>query len=209
MTDAHRPTLTAELLLDDLSEVERDRAKRVESVLGALAGAAVEADATATFPASHVATLSDAGLLGLVVPEAFGGLGGGLRDLAAATFAMGTVCPSTALAFFFHSRPRRGGCSRSRPSTRACSTTTSERWSSRSPARSSRRLGTDGRWMANFASESVKSSAANISISTAAVPAVRDGVTGWSLSGCEVVRLRDRRCRRLSRHGEVPGRRDR
>ena len=183
MTDAHRPTLTAELLLDDLSEVERDRAKRVESVLGALAGAAVEADATATFPVSHVATLSDAGLLGLVVPEAFGGLGGGLRDLAAATFAMGTVCPSTALAFFFHSSSASRGLL-PLEAIEAGLFDDDERAVVEPFARKIlTRLGTDGRWMANFASESVKSSAANISISTAAVPAVRDGVTGWSLSG--------------------------
>ena len=67
----------------------------------ALRDAAVEADRLAEFPMQHVKTLSEAGLLGLVVPERFGGLGGGLRDLAAATFAMGTACPSTALAYFF------------------------------------------------------------------------------------------------------------
>ena len=57
---------------------------------------------TARFPVGHVQLLREAGLLGLVVPEEFGGLGGTLRDLAAATFAMGTACPSTALAYFFH-----------------------------------------------------------------------------------------------------------
>ena len=76
--------MTAALLFDDLTPAEVARAERVESVLPALAAAAVEADRTATFPVSHVATLGDAGLLGLVVPERFGGLGGGLRDLTAA-----------------------------------------------------------------------------------------------------------------------------
>ena len=80
---------------------ERSRAERVESVLPALRDAAAEADRLAEFPMQHVKTLSEAGLLGLVVPEEYGGLGGGLRDLAAATFAMGTACPSTALAYFF------------------------------------------------------------------------------------------------------------
>ena len=41
-------------------------------------------------------------LFGLAIPEEYGGLGGSLRDLAGATFAMGTACPSTALAYFFH-----------------------------------------------------------------------------------------------------------
>lgn len=54
------------------------------------------------FPLSHIALLREAGLMGLIVPEEHGGLGGTLRDLAAATYAMGTACPSTALAYFFH-----------------------------------------------------------------------------------------------------------
>ncbi len=49
------------------------------------------------FDPANVATLSEAGLLGLVIPESYGGLGGGLRDWAAACFAIGTVCPSTGL----------------------------------------------------------------------------------------------------------------
>lgn len=175
--------LTAGLLLDDLTPAERDRAKRVEAVLPALAAAAVEADRTATFPVEHVATLSDAGLLGLVVPERFGGLGGGLRDLTAATFAMGTVCPSTALAFFFHnSSASRGllpleavGAGLFEGEEAAEVIAFAEKVLTR--------LGTEGRWMANFASESAKSSSANISISTSAEAATRDGVRGWVLNG--------------------------
>ena len=45
------------------------------------------------------------------------------------------------------------------------------------------RLGTQGRWMANFASESVKSEASAITLATRAQPAVRDGVDGWVLNG--------------------------
>jgi len=175
--------LIAGLLLDDLTPAERDRAKRVEAVLPALAAAAVEADRTATFPVEHVATLSDAGLLGLVVPERFGGLGGGLRDLTAATFAMGTVCPSTALAFFFHnSSASRGllpleavGAGLFEGEEAAEVIAFAEKVLTR--------LGTEGRWMANFASESAKSSSANISISTSAEAATRDGVRGWVLNG--------------------------
>jgi len=176
-------TLTAQWLLDDLTEAERDRAKRVESILPVLADAAVEADRTATFPLSHVATLSDAGLLGLVVPEEFGGLGGGLRDLAAATFAMGTVCPSTALAFFFHSSSASRGLL-PLEAVEAGLFDDDERAIVEPFARKIlTRLGTEGRWMANFASESAKSSTANISISTAAEPATRDGVEGWVING--------------------------
>ena len=94
--------LTVERLVERLSPAERDRAERVESVLPKVAALAASADRAGAFPREHVVTFREAGLLGLVVPEAYGGLGGGLRDLAGATFAIGTVCPSTALTFFFH-----------------------------------------------------------------------------------------------------------
>ncbi len=175
--------LTAGLLLDDLTPEERERAKRVESVLPALADAAVEADRTATFPVSHVVTLSDAGLLGLVVPERFGGLGGGLRDLTAATFAMGSVCPSTALAFFFHNSSASRGLLPLEAVEAGLFTGDDAVEVIAFAEKILTRLGTEGRWMANFASESAKSSSANISISTAADRATRDGVEGWSLNG--------------------------
>ena len=94
--------LTAEFLFDDLTPAERTRAERVESILPELRTHAEEADASGRFYEPHRETLAKAGLLGLVIPEEYGGLGGNLRDLAAATFAMGTACPSTALAYFFH-----------------------------------------------------------------------------------------------------------
>ena len=94
--------LTAQALVERMSDAEIERARRVESVLPALKEHAREVDAKGEFERSHVSTLSEAGLLGLIVPEEYGGLGGGLRDLAGATFAMGTACPSTALAYFFH-----------------------------------------------------------------------------------------------------------
>ncbi|HSG42847.1 MAG TPA: acyl-CoA dehydrogenase family protein [Anaerolineales bacterium] len=94
--------LTAEFLFDDLTPAERTRAERVESILTELRDHAEEADSSGRFYEPHRETLANAGLLGLVIPEAYGGLGGNLCDLAAATFAMGTACPSTALAYFFH-----------------------------------------------------------------------------------------------------------
>ena len=94
--------LTGEILVEQMTDEEKERAEKVESVLPLFKEHAAEADLKCEFYRPHVKTLSDAGLFGLIVPKEFGGLGGGLRDLAAATFALGTACPSTALAYFFH-----------------------------------------------------------------------------------------------------------
>lgn len=168
-----------ELLVEDMTPAERARAARVDEVLPALRDAAVEVDATGEFHLPHVKTLSDAGLLGLIIPEEYGGLGGGLRDLAAATFAMGTACPSTALAFFFHCSSASRGLlalealdaglfdDDEAPVVRAFA------------EKVLRRMGTEGKWLANFASESVKSSSAAISIATEA----KRTEGGWLISG--------------------------
>ena len=174
---------TAALLLEDLTPQEVERARLVDSVLPALAAAAVEADLTGTFPITHVRTLADAGLLGLVVPEEFGGLGGGLRDLAGATFAMGTACPSTALAFFFQCSSASRGLLPLEALDAGLFNGDEADIVRAFAIRLLGRLGHDRRWMANFASESTKSSAASITISTEALAAVRDGVNGWELSG--------------------------
>src|SRR6478752_3729379 len=99
-TSSRKPI--ASLLVERMTDAELARAERVESVLPALREAAREADAKGEFHRLHLDTFRKAALTGLIVPEAFGGLGGTLRDLAGATFALGTACPSTALAFFFH-----------------------------------------------------------------------------------------------------------
>ncbi|WP_067831780.1 acyl-CoA dehydrogenase family protein [Actinomadura kijaniata] len=171
-------TLTGERLVETMTDAERARAERVEAVLPALRAAAASADAAAEFPSPHVALLREAGLLGLVVPERFGGLGGGLRDLAAATYAMGGACPSTALAFFFHNTSASRGLlplealdaglfdADEAPVVRAFAEKVLTRMAG-------------GTWMANFASEEVKSSSANIAIATSARPAGG----GWVLEG--------------------------
>ncbi len=173
------PTLTAERLLEDMSDAERARAERVESVLPALRDAAAEADRLGEFHRPHVDLLSKADLLGLIVPQAYGGLGGGLRDLAAATFAMGSACPSTALAFFFHCSSASRGLlplealdaglfgDEDAPTVRAFA------------EKVLHLMGTEAKWLANFASESVKSSQAKIAIATTATPV--DG--GYRLDG--------------------------
>jgi alkylation response protein AidB-like acyl-CoA dehydrogenase len=171
--------LTAELFLEDLTAAERERARRVEAVLPALRAHAVESDAKAEFHRPHVQTLAEAGLLGLIIPADYGGLGGGLRDLTAATFAMGTACASTALAYFFHCSSASRGLlgleaieaglfdADEAPVVRAFA------------EKVLHKMGRERKWLANFASESNKTSKARVTISTEAVRA--DG--GWVLNG--------------------------
>ncbi|MBS4751440.1 acyl-CoA dehydrogenase family protein [Nocardioides sp. zg-ZUI104] len=171
--------LTAERLLTDLTPAERARMERVESILPAVAAAAEEADAIGAFPAGHVKLLADAGLLGLVVPEEYGGLGGGLRDLAATTYAIGTVCGSTALSFFFH-------CSASSRGMLPLAALDAGHYSDEEAPevrafaeKVLTRMGAEKKMLANFASEAVKASNANVLISTTATKV--DG--GWMLNG--------------------------
>ncbi len=173
--------LTAEILIDDMSPAERERAERVESVLPALRQNAEAMDHDGFLNPENVRILSDAGLLGLVVPEEYGGLGGGLRDWAAASFAIGTVCPSTGLCYFFHNTSASRGTlalaaleagkfnAEEAPVVRAFS------------EKLLRLMGAEGQWMANFASEDVKSEKAAITIQTTAKKV--DG--GWLLNGAK------------------------
>lgn len=171
--------LTGEQFVEGMSEAEKSRAQRVEDVLPALKEVAVEVDRSGEFHKPHIKTLSDAGLLGLIIPEQYGGLGGGLRDLAAATFAIGSVCPSTALTYFFHCSSASRGLlalealdaglfnDEEAPVVRAFA------------EKVLHTMGRDGLWLANFASEAVKSEKAAITISTKA--SKTDG--GYLLNG--------------------------
>jgi alkylation response protein AidB-like acyl-CoA dehydrogenase len=171
--------LTGEIILEDMTPRERANAQKVEDVLPILRASAQSVDIGGAFNLEHVKTLSQAGLLGLVVPVAYGGLGGSLRDLCAATFAMGTACPSTALAYFFH-------CSSSSRGLLALEAIEAGLFSAEEAPivkafaeKVLYTMGRDGKWLANFASESVKSEKAAITISTKAVPT--DG--GYLITG--------------------------
>lgn len=171
--------LFCELLIEDMSPAERERAERVESILPTLRERAAETDKKGEFNPDNVRLLSEAGLLGLVVPEAYGGLGGGLRDWAAACFAIGSVCPSTGLAYFFHNTSAsRGNLALAAieaglfpeeqvPQVKAFA------------EKVLYTMGRDGKWLANYASESVKSEKSAITITTTAKKV--DG--GWELNG--------------------------
>lgn len=171
--------LTAEVLLPDLTPAERRRMERVESVLPAIAAAAQQADALGAFPEGHAKLLADAGLLGLVVPEEFGGLGGGLRDLAATTYALGTVCGSTALAYFFHCSASSRGMLPLAAVEAGLYTDDEVPVVRQFAEKVLRRMGAEKMMLANFASEAVKASNANVLISTTAT--ATEG--GWLLNG--------------------------
>ena len=171
--------LTAEHLIEDPSPDERAILERVEAVLPALAERAGDMDQRGYLATDNVRLLGEAGLLGLVVPKEYGGLGGALRAWAGACFAIGTVCPSTALAYFFHlTSASRGNLSLAavaaglydrdeEPVVRAFADKVLYT------------MGRDRKWLANFASESVKSEAAAITITTRASRV--EG--GWELNG--------------------------
>ena len=176
---------TGEHLVERMSAAERARADCVQAILPAVREQAVEVDRSGEFCRDHVKTFAEAGLLGLIVPEAYGGMGGSLRDLAAATFAIGTVCPSTALAFFFH-------CSAASRGTLVLDALEAGLFNE-DEAPAVRRfgekvltaMGRNRMWLANFASESIKSERAAITIGTTAKP-VRGGhvLSGVKTFGC-------------------------
>ena len=171
--------LTAEQLIEDYSPEERAMMQRVEDILPVLAARSADMDHESYLDLANVETLSESGLLGLVAPKEYGGLGGGLRVWAGACFAIGTVCPSTALAYFFHlTSASRGNLSLQAldaglfsddeaPKVRAFA------------EKILLTMGRDRKWLANFASESVKSEASAITITTKAAKV--EG--GWQLNG--------------------------
>jgi alkylation response protein AidB-like acyl-CoA dehydrogenase len=171
--------LTGQLLVEDMTADERRRAALVESVLPVLREHAAEADALCEFYRPHVKTLSDAGLLGLIVPEKFGGLGGTLRDLAAATFALGTACPSTALAYFFHCSSASRGLLGLEAIEAGLFNDVEAPLVRAFAKKVLTKMGREGKWLANFASESNKTSKARVTISTEALKT--EG--GWLLNG--------------------------
>jgi isovaleryl-CoA dehydrogenase len=61
-----------------------------------------EVDRKRRYPKEGLAALGKAGLMGVLVPEPHGGLGGSLTDLAQACEALGWGCASTAMCFLMH-----------------------------------------------------------------------------------------------------------
>ncbi len=68
-----------------------------------VAPSAVAVDRNRAFPQESLDALADGGWFGLLVPEEFGGHGGGLVALAQACEELGSACASTAMVFLMHS----------------------------------------------------------------------------------------------------------
>ena len=63
---------------------------------------AARVDLDAAFPRQSIAALGERGLLGLTIPAAYGGLGHGMRTMAATIDAVAQRCPSTAMVYLMH-----------------------------------------------------------------------------------------------------------
>ncbi len=86
--------------LDPAQQAVVDRVRAVAD--DAIAPHADDVDARGRFPAEAVKALGDAGLLGLTVPPAYGGLGHGPRVMAAALDEVAQRCASTAMVYLMH-----------------------------------------------------------------------------------------------------------
>ena len=85
-----------------LSEKQQELIALAESLGSAFATRAEKYDREASFPFENYADLKQAGLLGLCVPERFGGIGADLRTYALVSATLGKYCGATALTFNMH-----------------------------------------------------------------------------------------------------------
>lgn len=171
--------LTAQHLVEDYTADELAMLEVVDSILPVLAERSAAMDREGYLNPENVKTLSDAGLLGLVVPKVYGGMGGDLRVWAGACFAIGTVCPSTALAYFFHLTSASRGTLTLKALDAGLFDESEAPVARAFAEKVLYSMGRDGLWMANFASESVKSEGSAITITTQACKV--EG--GWELTG--------------------------
>ena len=85
-----------------LDEKQKELIAIAENLGPAFAGRAARYDREASFPFENYADLREAGLLGLCVPEKFGGRGADLRTYAIVSATLGKYCGATALTFNMH-----------------------------------------------------------------------------------------------------------
>ena len=85
-----------------LTEKQRELISLAESLGPAFAVRAGRYDREASFPFENYAELKAAGLLGLCVPERYGGRGADLRTYSLVSATLGKYCGATALTFNMH-----------------------------------------------------------------------------------------------------------
>ncbi len=86
----------------ELDERQRELVAAVEALGPRFAERAARYDREASFPHENYADLREAGLLGLCVPEAYGGRGADLKTYAIVSATLGKYCGATALTFNMH-----------------------------------------------------------------------------------------------------------
>ncbi|BBZ18751.1 Rv1679 family acyl-CoA dehydrogenase [Mycolicibacterium gadium] len=74
----------------------------VKQVVDVAAGNAEQVDADGAFPAAAIDALRGSGLLGLILPEAVGGLGAGPLEFIEVVRELATACGSTAMVYLMH-----------------------------------------------------------------------------------------------------------
>ncbi|MDT0266098.1 acyl-CoA dehydrogenase family protein [Streptomyces sp. DSM 44915] len=79
-----------------------DAATLVDGMLPTLRDRAAEVDRAAAFPEDNLNLLRENGLLGLLVPADYGGLGGGLADLTDLAQRLAGACLSTGMIWAMH-----------------------------------------------------------------------------------------------------------
>jgi alkylation response protein AidB-like acyl-CoA dehydrogenase len=93
----------------------RDRALLLVRELGpGFAGRAAGYDRETSFPFENYAELREAGMLGLCIPERYGGMGAGFQDYMHVSAELARFCPMTALTYNMHSQTRSGRASADR-----------------------------------------------------------------------------------------------
>ncbi len=85
-----------------LAPKQRELIELAESLGPAFAKRAEKHDREASFPFENYADLRKSGLLGLCVPESFGGKGADLKTYALVSATIGKYCGATALTFNMH-----------------------------------------------------------------------------------------------------------
>jgi alkylation response protein AidB-like acyl-CoA dehydrogenase len=86
-------------LNDEQQQVVAEAAAVADAHIGPRAA---EVDRDAAFPRQSMSALGDQGLLGLTIPAGYGGLGHGLRTMAATIDTVSQRCPSTAMVYLMH-----------------------------------------------------------------------------------------------------------